>query len=83
MTFRQLMTGLFVLAIAVAGLGGLLMVAVQAVGLVAGQAILVDALNGGFKTMLCVAASVASIAVYLTLYTRDPNAAGSAKQSEG
>lgn len=82
MDLRRMLTGLFVLSIAIAGVGGLLMVAVQAVGLVAGQAVLVDALNGTYKTVLCVAASVASIAVYLTLYTRNPDEAGAAEQNE-
>ena len=82
MDLRRMLTGLFVLSIAIAGVGGLLMVAVQAVGLVAGQTVPVDALNGTYKTVLCVAASVASIAVYLTLYTRNPDEAGAAEQNE-
>lgn len=55
----------FVTALATALLGGVALIAWQGAGLVAGSGSTVTEPNGTFKTVICVAASVAAIAAYL------------------
>ncbi|MGY0388064.1 hypothetical protein ACWZJV_13935 [Nocardioides sp. WG-D5] len=62
---RSILHTLFVSSLVVALLGGLALIGLQAVGLVVGSQALVVGPNGLFKTILCVAASIAAVAAYL------------------
>lgn len=62
---RSILHILFVSSLIVALLGGLALIGLQAVGLVVGSQTLVVGPNGLFKTILCVAASIAAVAAYL------------------
>lgn len=66
--YRFILQKTFVVALAVALCGGVVFVLWQAIGLVAGSAAVLSAPNGIFKTVLCIAASLASIAAYLLLH---------------
>ncbi|MDR4534578.1 hypothetical protein [Glutamicibacter sp. PS] len=58
----------FVVSLGIALCGGILFVLWQSIGLVLGDAAILLAPNGLFKIVLCVAASLASIAAYLLLH---------------
>ncbi|MEY9259373.1 hypothetical protein ABH903_002405 [Brevibacterium epidermidis] len=60
----------FLASIGVAVLGGILLVVCQLIGLVFDAEPLVTAPNGVFKTTLCIAASVSSLAVYFLVYVK-------------
>ncbi|WP_328528167.1 hypothetical protein OG984_21220 [Nocardioides sp. NBC_00368] len=65
---RSILHTLFVSSLVVALLGGLALIGLQAVGLVVGSQALVVGPNGLFKTVLCVAASIAAVAAYLLIH---------------
>ncbi|MEV4901169.1 hypothetical protein AB0K08_07460 [Citricoccus sp. NPDC055426] len=83
MTIKRVMNPIFVVSISVAVLGGLLLVASQALGMITGQVALLEVFNGWFKTVLCIAASIASIAVYFTLYARPGSDTGTDAGGQG
>ncbi|GER23901.1 hypothetical protein NCCP1664_23960 [Zafaria cholistanensis] len=60
----------FTASLATALLGGVLLILWQALGLAAGDAGILTAPNGVFKTVLCIAASVASIAAYILVHVK-------------
>ena len=60
----------FTASLAAALLGGVLLIIWQALGLAAGDAGILTAPNGIFKTVLCIAASVASIAAYVLVHVK-------------
>ncbi|MFL4473936.1 hypothetical protein ACIPVK_08060 [Paeniglutamicibacter sp. MACA_103] len=60
----------FVASLATALLGGVLFVAWQALGLAFGNAYLLTSPNGVFKTVLCIAASIASVAAYVLVHAK-------------
>lgn len=66
--YRLILQKIFVMSLAVALCGGVVLVLWQSVGLAAGSSAVLTAPNGIFKTVLCIAASAASIAAYLLLY---------------
>lgn len=70
---RSLFRVVFVASLAVALLGGLLFVLVQAGGMVAGDGGIVDGVNGMFKTVLCVAASLSAVAAYVVAQLSEPH----------
>lgn len=59
----------FVASLSIALLGGVLLVLCQLLGLALGHGGILSAPNGIFKTVLCIAASVASVAAYLLVHT--------------
>lgn len=63
-SLRAWTRGLFVATLAVALVGGLGLIVVQAVGLIAGSGAVLDAPNGVVKNVLCICASVAAVAAY-------------------
>lgn len=66
---RSILHTLFIASLVVALLGGVALIGLQAVGLVAGSQALVVGPNGLFKTILCVAASVSAVTAYLLTQT--------------
>ncbi|MER7558971.1 hypothetical protein ABTZ46_18655 [Nocardioides sp. NPDC126508] len=62
---RSILHTLFIASLVVALLGGLVLIGLQAVGLVAGSQALVVGPNGLFKTILCIAASTSAVTAYL------------------
>jgi hypothetical protein len=70
----------FVVSLATALLGGLLFVLWQVVGLAIGNAGLLTSPNGVFKTVLCIAASIASVAAYILVHAKSASPAHCAKE---
>ncbi|MCS3494706.1 hypothetical protein M2368_003738 [Arthrobacter sp. JUb119] len=66
--YRSILRKTFVASLAVALCGGIVFVLLQLVGIIAGNAMLLAAPNTVFKTILCISASVSSIAAYLMLH---------------
>lgn len=66
--YRSILHKVFVFALALALVGGVVFVLWQALGLALGSAAILTAPNNVLKTVLCIAASVASIAAYLLLH---------------
>lgn len=62
---RSILHTVFIASLVVALLGGLALIGLQAVGLVAGSEALVVGPNGLFKTVLCIAASTSAVTAYL------------------
>jgi len=60
----------FIASLAAALAGGVLLIAWQVLGLAAGDAGILTSPNGVFKTVLCIAASVASIAAYVLTHVK-------------
>lgn len=60
----------FIASLATALIGGVVLIAWQSLGLAAGDAGILTAPNGVFKTILCIAASVASVAAYLLVHVK-------------
>jgi hypothetical protein len=60
----------FIASLATALAGGVLLIAWQVLGLAAGDAGILTAPNGIFKTALCIAASTASIAAYVLTHVK-------------
>jgi hypothetical protein len=60
----------FIASLATALIGGVVLIAWQGLGLAAGDAGILTAPNGVFKTILCIAASIASIAAYLLVHVK-------------
>ncbi|UUX59233.1 hypothetical protein [Glutamicibacter halophytocola] len=58
----------FVASLALALGGGIVFVLLQLAGIILGNAPLLTAPNSVFKTVLCICASIASIAAYLLLH---------------
>lgn len=58
----------FVLSLAIALCGGVVLVLLQLAGILFGSAALLTGPNTVFKTVLCICASIASIAAYLLLH---------------
>ena len=71
----SIMRTIFIISAALALLGGLAFVGCQAIGLVLAAPSLVDGPNGIFKTILCIAGSVAAIAAFLLDYLKREPAA--------
>lgn len=69
-TFRKAIEVLFVLTLAVLLAGGIVFVIGQGIGLVAGQAQWLAALNDTIKTPICIAASICAVAGFLLSYKR-------------
>lgn len=67
---QKLVYTVFLVTIAVAVFGGILLVLSQLIGLIFGFESLVSAPNGWFKTVLCIAASISSLAVYFLVYVK-------------
>ena len=61
----------FVASLGVALLGGVVLIGWQLLGLVAGSAAVVTGPNGTFKTVLCLAASVAAVSGYAVVHVAD------------
>lgn len=72
----------FTTALTVALLGGLALIAWQSVGLVVGSGAVVTAPNGVFKTVICVAASIAAIAAYLLTLVVPPVTSGATQERD-
>lgn len=68
---RRAIEVIFVLALAVLLLGGILFVAAQAVALTAGQGDWLGFFNESVKPPLCIAASVCAVAGFLLSYRRN------------
>lgn len=66
--YRLILRKTFVASLAVALCGGIVLVLLQVAGVIFGSAALLTGPNTVFKTILCICASVASIAAYLLLY---------------
>lgn len=62
---QSILRTVFIASLVVALLGGLVLIGLQAVGLVVGSHALVVDPNGVFKTILCLAASVSAVTAYL------------------
>ncbi|NKX55517.1 hypothetical protein [Arthrobacter mobilis] len=60
----------FIASLAAALAGGVLLIAWQILGLAAGDAAILTAPNGLFKTILCIAASISSIAAYVLVHVK-------------
>lgn len=60
----------FIASLSIALVGGVLLIVWQALGLAAGDAGILTAPNGVFKTVLCIAASAASIAAYVLVHVK-------------
>ncbi|WP_336713913.1 hypothetical protein [Arthrobacter sp. USHLN218] len=60
----------FIASLSIALAGGVLLIVWQALGLAAGDAGILTAPNGVFKTILCIAASAASIAAYVLVHVK-------------
>ena len=60
----------FIASLSTALAGGVLLIVWQALGLAAGDAGILTAPNGIFKTVLCIAASVSSIAAYVLVHVK-------------
>jgi membrane protein implicated in regulation of membrane protease activity len=60
----------FVLTLAALLLGGVMLVAGQAIALIAGQGAWLEFLNDSIKTPMCVAASICAIAGFILNYNR-------------
>lgn len=71
---RALLRAVFVASLAIALLGGVAVVLVQSGGMVAGDGGVVDGVNGTFKTVLCVSASVSAVAAYVLAQLPEPDA---------
>lgn len=72
--FQRGLSATFVVTLAVALLGGILLVAAQAAALVAGQGAWLTFLDGTAKTPVVIAASLCAVAGFLLSY-RDGDAA--------
>lgn len=66
---RRAVQAVFVITLGVLLAGGVLFVAGQAVGLVAGQGSWLTFLNEFFKPGMCIAASICAVAGFLLSYT--------------
>ena len=62
---RKIMQKIFVISLAVAILGGLALVVWQVVGLIVGNGAIIEAPSGVFKSVLCIASAVASVAAFM------------------
>jgi membrane protein implicated in regulation of membrane protease activity len=60
----------FVLTLAALLLGGVMLVAGQAIALIAGQGAWLEFLNDSIKTPMCIAASICAIAGFILNYNR-------------
>jgi hypothetical protein len=60
----------FIASLSTALAGGVLLIVWQALGLAAGDAGILTAPNGIFKTVLCIAASASSIAAYVLVHVK-------------
>lgn len=69
----------FITSLATALVGGVLLIAWQVLGLAAGDAGILTAPNGAFKTVLCIAASTASVAAYILTHARTASPAHTPK----
>ncbi|EMY32742.1 hypothetical protein D477_018571 [Arthrobacter crystallopoietes BAB-32] len=69
----------FIASLTTALAGGVLLIAWQALGLATGDAGILTAPNGIFKTVLCIAASIASIAAYLLVHVKAARPASHSK----
>ncbi|RDV09988.1 MULTISPECIES: hypothetical protein [unclassified Arthrobacter] len=72
-TIRRAIEVLFVLTLAALLLGGIVLVAGQAIALVAGQGHWLTLLNDTIKAPMCIAASICAIAGFLLSYKRHQN----------
>jgi len=66
--YQLILRKTFVTSLALALCGGMVFVLLQLTGLVFGSAALLTGPNAVFKTILCICASIASIAAYLLLH---------------
>lgn len=66
--YRLILRKTFVASLALALCGGIVFVLLQLAGIVFGSAALLSGPNAVFKTVLCICASIASIAAYLLLH---------------
>ena len=67
---RRTVEIIFVLSLAALLLGGVVLVAGQAIALIAGQGAWLEFLNDSVKTPMCIAASMCAIAGFLLNYQR-------------
>ncbi|WP_028658525.1 hypothetical protein [Nocardioides insulae] len=67
---HSLLRTVFIGSLVLALLGGVLLIAWQALGLILGSGGIVGGPNGVFKTVLCIASSVSAVAAYLLLYAK-------------
>ena len=74
--FTTITRTVFVTALALALIGGLVLIGWQSLGLLVGSGVTVSAPNGVFKTVICVAASIAAVAAYLLTHVTPASATG-------
>ena len=67
---RRAIAVIFVLTLAALLLGGMMLVAGQAIALIAGQGAWLEFLNDSIKTPMCIAASICAIAGFILNYNR-------------
>ena len=80
-TSRRITGTVFTLTLAVLLIGGVLFVAGQAAGLVAGQNGWLEFFNNVIKPPLCIAASVCAVAGFLLSYRRPGKEAGQKQEA--
>ncbi|TAP24720.1 MULTISPECIES: hypothetical protein [Micrococcaceae] len=66
--YQLILRKTFVASLALALCGGIVFVLLQLAGMIFGSALLLTGPNAVFKTVLCICASIASIAAYLLLH---------------
>lgn len=62
---RKFTLSLFTASFSLALIGGIILVLTQVVGLGIGSVAVVDILNGVFKSLVCISASVSAVTAYL------------------